>query len=73
MPIQVYKGVMDGVYDVAIKLLKPEAVGATDGIHNFLAEIDVLRACRDEHVVAFRGAWANEVGAASNFASLSVC
>ncbi|KAK9808198.1 hypothetical protein WJX73_008032 [Symbiochloris irregularis] len=57
---EVYKGVMDGVYDVAIKLLKPEAISATDGIQDFLAEIDVLRACRDEHVVAFRGAWANQ-------------
>ncbi|KAK9805402.1 hypothetical protein WJX73_001387 [Symbiochloris irregularis] len=56
----VYKGVMDGVNDVAIKLMKHDMVNSSSNIAKFLAEIDVLRACRDQHIVAFNGAWANE-------------
>ncbi|KAK9811928.1 hypothetical protein WJX73_000424 [Symbiochloris irregularis] len=57
---QVYKAVMDGVNEVAIKLLKPETTNTPSAISNFIAEIEILRAARDDHVVAFRGAWANE-------------
>ncbi|KAK9812352.1 hypothetical protein WJX73_004586 [Symbiochloris irregularis] len=56
----VYKGVMDGVNDVAIKLMKPETLSSGSSIQKFIAEIDVLRACRDQHIVAFAGAFANE-------------
>lgn len=58
---QVYKGLMDGVNDVAIKLLKPETKDSAASIEKFIAEIDVLRACRDQHIVGFMGAWANQV------------
>ena len=47
--------------DVAIKLLKPETVGSESSVRKFLAEIDVLRACRDPHIVAFYGGWAQKV------------
>ncbi|KAK9812104.1 hypothetical protein WJX73_006928 [Symbiochloris irregularis] len=56
----VYKGVMDGDLEVAVKLMKPEKDDATASISKFCAEIDLLRACRDEHIVSFKGAWANE-------------
>ncbi|KAK9787355.1 hypothetical protein WJX73_003664 [Symbiochloris irregularis] len=56
----VYKGIMDGVNEVAIKLLKPETQNSASSIDKFIAEIDVLRACRDQHIVTFNGAWANK-------------
>ena len=60
-PVQVYKANLDGMNDVAIKLLKPETVGSESSVRKFLAEIDVLRACRDPHIVAFYGGWAQKV------------
>ena len=59
--IQVYKATLDGVSDVAVKFLKPEAADQASSIEKFVAEIDVLRACRDTHVVGFLGAWAHNV------------
>ena len=58
-----YKAELDGVTEVAIKLLKPETATSDSSARKFLAEIDVLRACRNQHVVAFLGAWAQKVGA----------
>ena len=57
---QVYKAELDGVSEVALKLLKPETVASDSSSRKFLAEIDVLRACRDQHIVAFLGAWAHK-------------
>ncbi|KAK9799778.1 hypothetical protein WJX73_006089 [Symbiochloris irregularis] len=56
----VYKGLLDGDLEVAIKLMKPDQSYASSSIAKFIAEIDVLRACRDMHIVAFNGAWASE-------------
>ena len=59
--MQVYKAQLDGVDEVAIKLLKPETAADDSSARQFLAEIDVLRACRNQHVVTFLGAWAQKV------------
>ena len=64
-----YKAELDGVSEVAVKLLKPETMASESSSRKFLAEIDVLRACRDQHIVAFLGAWAHK---ASKLHSLAV-
>ncbi|KAK9792045.1 hypothetical protein WJX73_002538 [Symbiochloris irregularis] len=57
----VYKGQLDGFKPVAIKFLHPVTCAVdlktTDA---FMAEVDVLRACRNKNVVDFRGAWIQE-------------
>ena len=56
---------MAWVTKIAIKLMKPETANSNSSIRRFVAEIDILRACRHAHVVTFVGAWANEVHAHS--------
>lgn len=60
---QVYKARLDGVTDVAIKFLKPEAHGLNsgDGAGRFFAEVNVLRAARNKYILMFMGAWLHEV------------
>ena len=54
---------------MAVKILKAEAASHANALQNFVAEIDIMRACRDNNIVGFVGAWNNEVGALS----LRVC
>ena len=51
--MQVYKGTLNGVRDVAIKCAINKASTETT---LFLKEIAILRACRDPSIVAFYGA-----------------
>lgn len=57
---------LDGVNEIAIKLLKPEdqnnpaRVGKST-MTKFVSEMNVLRACRDAHIVSFQGAWVHPV------------
>eukprot|EP00884_Botryococcus_braunii_P003547 jgi/Botrbrau1/13193/Bobra.0351s0006.1 len=48
---KVFKGLRDGVQDVAIKVFKGEAKHA----ENFNKEIQLLRSCRSSHIVQFQG------------------
>lgn len=58
---QVYKAVLDTVNHVAVKFLNPERANSTSAMKAFGVEIDILRACRNVHVVSFVGAWACQV------------
>ena len=60
---------------MAVKLLKPETMASESSSRKFLAEIDVLRACRDQHIVAFLGAWAHKASKVYSFeeAGLGFC
>ena len=66
-----YKATLDGLEEVAIKLMKPEAANSESSIEKFVDEIDILRACRNAHIVTFIGAWANEVQACLLISSLT--
>ena len=59
--MKVYRAKLDGVTDVAVKVLKPDAASKASVLQNFVAEVDILRACRHPHIVNFVGAWADEV------------
>lgn len=62
MPMQVYKGLLDGFKPVAVKFLHPAAcLAAVSDTKRFMAEVDLLRACRDNNIVDFKGAWAQQV------------
>ncbi|KAK9792052.1 hypothetical protein WJX73_007208 [Symbiochloris irregularis] len=61
----VYKGQLDGYKPVAIKFLHtaafdidPSKLESNAG--RFLQEVDLLRACRDNNVVEFLGAWVQQ-------------
>lgn len=56
---QVYKARLDEVKDVAVKFLLPCDLHL---IQQFAAEVDLCRACRDENLVTFTGAWFQQVG-----------
>ena len=60
-----YRAKLDGINDVAVKILKSDlgAAHQASALQGFLAEIDIMRACRDTHIVGFLGAWANDVSA----------
>lgn len=58
---QVYKARLDGMSDVAIKIMQPESAHQLDHKRKFYKEIEILRACRDRHVVGFVGAFVDEV------------
>ena len=59
--VQVYKALMDDVKEVATKFLNPVSDAAGLSIKKFAAEVDFLRACRDENIVGFVGAWLQPV------------
>lgn len=55
--LQVYKGVLDGYQEVAIKFVPPGAMqNASADMGSFHQEINIMRACRSEFVVSFVGA-----------------
>lgn len=56
--MQVYKAVLDGVVDVAVKCLKPEMANSASAAKRFDQEINVMRACRNSQIVGFIGYWA---------------
>lgn len=53
---------LDGIDEVAVKFLKPEASQQEGSIKKFIAEIDILQACRDTRIVSFLGAYTQNVG-----------
>ena len=58
---QVYKGELDGK-PVAIKFLHPATCPIDPrNTARFMAEVDLMRACRDRNVVDFIGAWVQQV------------
>ena len=52
---------LDGVVEVAVKLMRPEISGSESSLQKFVAEIDLLRACRHANIVAFLGAFHQDV------------
>ncbi|KAK9786694.1 hypothetical protein WJX73_003661 [Symbiochloris irregularis] len=57
----VYKAVLDGYEDVAVKFVPPNAMTSAEqqGI-NVQSEISIMRACRHHNIVGFFGAWLDE-------------
>ncbi|KAK9792469.1 hypothetical protein WJX73_010351 [Symbiochloris irregularis] len=57
----VYKGIIDGFKPVAIKFLHP-ATCPIDAANTarFMAEVNLMRACRDRNIVNFIGAWVQQ-------------
>lgn len=51
----------DGVTEVAMKILKPEFAAQPSSKQAFLAEINLLHACRDASIVSMLGGWAHAV------------
>lgn len=57
----VYKALLDDVMEVAVKFLKNEgAEGVATNLRQFASEVDIMRACRDPHIVNFLGAWIDQ-------------
>lgn len=62
VPVQVYRAKLDGFNEVAVKVLAAESDSpAEERMRMFLEEINIMRACRDPHIVLFIGAWAHKV------------
>lgn len=55
--VQVYKARLDGISNVAVKILKPEGHTNAQLRENFRKEISILSACRDPNIVLFLGAF----------------
>ena len=53
MPVQVYRGLKDGVHDVAIKIFK--SVTTQRDLELLQTEIAVLRSCNNRNIVHFYG------------------
>ena len=58
--MQVYKGLLDGKEDVAIKLLHSYRLEPRDS-QAFLTEIAILHTCRHPCIVELKGAFLGEV------------
>ena len=58
---QVYKARLDGVSDVAVKFINHSEDPNKDPTEKFHAEVAILRACRNQAIVNFLGAWSHEV------------
>ena len=54
---QVYKALLDGLTEVAIKFVRAERSSSTSALQKFEMEINIMRACKSEKVVRFLGAW----------------
>lgn len=52
-PVQVYKGVKDGVHEVAIKIFP--AISSPRNLETLQREIAVLRSCNNKNIVHFYG------------------
>ena len=55
---QVFKAELDKVKTVAVKFLAGQDLPT---IRQFAAEVDMMRACRDNNIVSFCGAWLQQV------------
>ena len=44
-----------------VKVMQPAGKEKASHMQKFIAEIEVLHNCRDDHIVAFRGAWVDQV------------
>lgn len=68
LPGQVYKAQLDdGIKDVAVKFIRP---GDCRSIKNFAAEVDICRACRDDYITGFIGAWFQDVCISTPFSCM---
>ena len=57
----VYKAVLDDVMEVAVKFLNSDGVdGVATNMRQFASEVDIMRACRNNNVVNFLGAWLDQ-------------
>ena len=52
--VQVFKAELDNVKTVAVKFLSGRDLPT---MKQFAEEVDIMRACRDDNVVSFLGAW----------------
>ena len=60
--MQVYKGILDNVYDVAIKFMNPHDIDKmAESLKRFEEEIKISLACKDDNIVTCRGAWIDTV------------
>ena len=64
LPMQVYKAMLDGSAEVAVKFLKADrsTSGPESISRRFEKEVSILRACTSSHIVSFIGAWTHQVG-----------
>lgn len=71
--MQVYKAKLDGFNEVAVKVLAAEAASPEENMRRLCEEIDIMRACRDPHIVLFIGAWAHKVPQPCSVAGQVLC
>ena len=58
--VQVFKAELDKVKTVAVKFHSGQDLPT---MKQFAVEVDIMRACRDDNIVTFLGAWLQQVSA----------
>ena len=65
----VFKATLDDIQTVALKVLNVDTEAPTKNqLQKFQDEINVIRACRFEHIVRFLGSWTEDVSPAHHSA-----